>query len=85
MNWGKLQEMVSNREAWCGAVHAVTRVRHDWVTEQPQQQVSDHTNSRTLGMVLLFFFFPLLCYGYRSKCKQNACESIYLHFVSISE
>ena len=32
------------------------RVRHDWVTEQPQQQVRDHTNSRTLGMVL--FFFP---------------------------
>ena len=25
MNLGKLQEMVRDREAWCAAVHAVTR------------------------------------------------------------
>ena len=33
MNWDKHQEMVRNREAWHAAVHGVTRVRHDWVTE----------------------------------------------------
>ena len=29
MNLGKLQETVRDREAWCAAVHEVTRVEHD--------------------------------------------------------
>ena len=36
---GKLQEMARDREAWHVAVHGVTK-RHNWVTEQPQQQCS---------------------------------------------
>ena len=36
MNLCRLREMVEDREAWCAAVHEVTkRVRHDLVTEQP--------------------------------------------------
>ena len=27
MNFGKLQEMVRDREAWCAAVHRVTKSR----------------------------------------------------------
>ena len=37
MNLGKLREMVRDREAWHAAVCGVTRVGHDWATEQQQQ------------------------------------------------
>ena len=37
MNLGKLWEMVKDRKDWCAAVHGVSRVGHDWVTEQQQQ------------------------------------------------
>ena len=39
MNLSKLWEIVVDREAWCVAVHGVTKVRHDLVTEQQQQQI----------------------------------------------
>ena len=32
----KLQEMVKDREAWRAAARGVTKSRHDWATEQPQ-------------------------------------------------
>ena len=38
MNLVKLREMVRDREAWHAAVCGVTRVGHDWATEQQQQQ-----------------------------------------------
>ena len=38
MGLSKLQEMVKDREARYAAVHGVTRVGYDWVTEKQQQQ-----------------------------------------------
>ena len=38
MSFSKLQEIVKDREPWCAAVHGVTNVRYDLVTEQEEEQ-----------------------------------------------
>ena len=37
ISWSKLQETVTDREAWCAVVHGGRRVGHDLATEQQQQ------------------------------------------------
>ena len=37
MNLSKLREMVKDKEAWCAAVHEITKNGHDWATEQEKQ------------------------------------------------
>ena len=38
MNFGKLWEMVRDREAWCAAIHGLQRIQHDWATGKQKQQ-----------------------------------------------
>ena len=37
MNLGKLRGMARDREAWCAAVHGVTKSQTRWVTEQQRE------------------------------------------------
>ena len=50
VNLSKLREIVKDRETWCAAVHGSQRVRHDFETEQEQQEsLIDHTEQREIG------------------------------------
>ena len=66
INLGELWEMVKDREAWCAAVHGISRrVRHDTAAKQQQPMFgrpSLATPSQITATTQLFYFLSLMCF-----------------------
>ena len=54
MSLSKLRELVMDREAWRGAVHEVTKIRHDWVTELTERIMEKNMKNIYLWITLLY-------------------------------
>ena len=68
MHLSKPREIVKDREAWLAAVHGVTEVRHNWATEQHQQE-----ECREINICLNEFLDTYYCLEgivYRVKWKH---------------
>ena len=57
MSLNKLQEIVKNREAGHAAVHGVTRVRHDLVTEEQHLKWIKYISKLCISLHILFSFW----------------------------
>ena len=55
MSFSKLQEMAKDREAWRAVVMGWQRVRHDWGTEQQQE---DKAKAEWITCIAILKAFP---------------------------
>ena len=65
----KLQEIVKDREARHAAVHGVTRVRHDLVTEEQHLKCIKYISKLRISLHILFSFWFI--FGGTTQCTAR--------------
>ena len=87
MGLGELWELVKDREAWRAAVHRVTWVRQDWVTElNLQLDISEHSSCNisvrnkflNIKQIHIFGHFVLWIHLFFHSSKEGILEDMYL-------
>ena len=69
VNVSKLRETVKDREAWCAAVHGVTKIGHDLETEQ--KALSTVPDISKMLAVIISYFMNLIVVIYCWKDEMD--------------
>ena len=75
LSLSELRAMVMDREAWCAAIHGVTRVRHNWATELKTESLFCTAETQHCKSTI-FQFLKSLCYPWPLLLAHLSIQSI---------